>query len=764
MTHNRSSVIAIIATLLAFPAAAQSIDEEGGEEIVVTGQRLRGAVIGDVAPEVRLSGGDVRALGVGSVSELLGALAPQTRSAQGSGAPVVLINGRRITGFSEVRDLPPEAIVRVEIFPEQVALKYGYRADQKLVNIVLRARFRAITLKLEPGLATAGGRETVEASLGTLRIDKDARTSVDVQYQHENRLLENERDIAPLVSDTLIDQRDYRSLLARSDQAALNASASRSIGDGVSATFNARLESIARASLLGAVPGVTAPVPLRRDADTLSGHVALALSGALARWQWSFTGNYDVVRNASQTDRASGNRDSARATSHALTTELVANGTLARLPAGDLAASVKLGFDATGLNSRSTRAGLLDTRNLDRLQSGVQANFDLPIADRGKAVLGGLGALSVNATIAADRVSDFGTLTSVGAGLNWSPLPMFDLIGAWSRTQTAPSMAQLGDPVSVTPDVQIYDFARAATVGVNRIDGGNAALRGETRRLLKLGATLRPLRETDLSLTANYTDRRTRHPIASFPALTPAIEAAFADRIVRDASGTLISIDARALNFVRSEQQQLRWGVNFSKSLGAAPTPASIDALRAARASGQRGAAGGRMRGLGGFGGRRARVQLALYHSWNIIDRVQLASGLAPLDLLDGGAIANSGGQPRHEIEVQAGYSKNGLGIRTTAEWHGATRVNGVTPADRLDYAARATFGLRLFADLGGQRKLATAHPWVRGMRISLSVDNVFASSIKVRDASGATPANYRPDRLDPLGRTLRLTIRKLFF
>lgn len=759
-----SSAFAIIALAGASPTAAQTNDEAGGDEIVVTGQRLRGAVIGDVAPEVRLSAGDVRALGAGSVRELLDALAPQTRSAQGSGIPVVLINGRRITGFTEIRDLPPEAIARVEVFPEQVALKYGYRADQKLVNIVLRPRFRAKTLTLEPSLATAGGRESGKIEVGTLRIDNDARTSVDFQYQHDSPLLESERDIAAVTPAATIDQRDYRSLLARSDQVALNGSASRSIGHGVSATINARLEAIARDSLLGAVAGVTAPLSLRRDADTLSGHAALALSGALARWQWSFTGNYDVSRTTSQTDRASGSRDRARGVNRALTTELVANGTLASLPAGDIATSFKLGFDATGLDSRSTRAGLVDTRSLDRRQVGVQANFDLPIASRDKAVLGALGTFSVNATFAADRVSDFGTLTSVGAGFNWSPLPVLDLIGAWNTTQTAPSIAQLGDPVSVTPNVQIYDFARATTVGINRIDGGNAALDGETRRLLKLGATLRPLRETDLSLTANYTNRRTRNAIVGFPALTPAIEAAFADRVVRDAGGALVSIDARPLNFARTEQVELRWGVNFSKALGPAPTPGSIDALRAARASGERGASGGRMRGLGGFGGRRPRLQFALYHSWHLADRVALAPGLASLDLLDGGAIASSGGQPRHEIEAQAGFSKSGLGVRATADWHAATRVNGVTPADRLSYADRTTLGLRLFADLGGQRKLATAHPWVRGLRISLTVDNLFASQIKVRDASGATPANYRPDRLDPLGRTLRLTIRKLFF
>jgi phosphoribosylformylglycinamidine (FGAM) synthase PurS component len=33
-----------------------------------------------------------------------------------------------------------------------------------------------------------------------------------------------------------------------------------------------------------------------------------------------------------------------------------------------------------------------------------------------------------------------------------------------------------------------------------------------------------------------------------------------------------------------------------------------------------------------------------------------------------------------------------------------------------------------------------------------------------VRDAAGATPISYQPAFLDPLGRTVRISLRKLFF
>src|SRR3546814_20222214 len=91
------------------------------DEIVVTGQPGRGSVGGTVGPEQQLSAADGRALGVTSISEMIAELSPQT-----NGTPVILLNGKRISSFSEIQDIPSEAVARVDILPEQVALSYGY--------------------------------------------------------------------------------------------------------------------------------------------------------------------------------------------------------------------------------------------------------------------------------------------------------------------------------------------------------------------------------------------------------------------------------------------------------------------------------------------------------------------------------------------------------------------------------------------------------------------------------------------------------------
>ena len=77
---------------------------------MVTGQRLRGAVEGDVEPIEQLDEAQIRAQGATSIAELVERLSPQTRTGRGrdGGGPIVLLNGRRIAGFGEIRDLPPK--------------------------------------------------------------------------------------------------------------------------------------------------------------------------------------------------------------------------------------------------------------------------------------------------------------------------------------------------------------------------------------------------------------------------------------------------------------------------------------------------------------------------------------------------------------------------------------------------------------------------------------------------------------------------------
>ena len=114
----------------------------------------------------------------------------EARAAAAARQPVLLLDGQRISGFRELRDIPTEAIQRVEILPEEVALKYGYRADQKVVNIILRQRFRSTNAQAGAGLATDGGYATGNADITRFLVQKTGRTTLNLHafgQQHADR-------------------------------------------------------------------------------------------------------------------------------------------------------------------------------------------------------------------------------------------------------------------------------------------------------------------------------------------------------------------------------------------------------------------------------------------------------------------------------------------------------------------------------------------------------------------------------------------------
>lgn len=892
------------------------------DEIIVTGQPERGAVIGEIEPEQQLSPADVRALGVTSIAEIITELEPQT-----NGTPIILLNGKRISSFSEIRDIPSEAVARVDILPEQVALSYGYAPTQKVVNIVLRQRFRSEKAELELGTTTEGGRDNAEVEAGLLRIRGDDRFSLDLEYSRAARLLESERDIvttpssrpyalggniaagasgaevdpalsalagqtvtvaavpgsaasgAPSLADfvaganvaAVTDLTPYRTLSPSTENFSANATLARALG-GVSATINGRLELSENDSLQGlstAALGLAAGSPFSPFAQDVTlyrylgqggalgqqirgttGHVGVTLNGQIGRkWQWSFTGNGDLSITRTRTDRgidtdaiqaaldagdpsvnpygdfapgllAARTIDTARAKSQAVTADLLVSGALFRMPAGDVMTSIRLGASANGFESRSVRSGVERSTDYSREIGSGQVSLDVPLTSRSKGVLGGIGDIGVNLNIAAQQLSDFGTLSTLGYGLRWQPIRAVQILASANQDRAAPTGAQITDPLISTPNVSVFDYATGQSVFVTQLSGGNAALRESVRDQFRLSARVKPFEKPNLTLTATYLNSRTTNPIAAFPTPTPDLEAAFPQRFLRDADGNLIQVDARPINFLRSQSEQLRWGFDLSIALkshiqkvieawrasGSRPEdrPKELDDMRAAfgrnraqgeRPAGQDGAppggdggerAGGgrdnagpgdggerpRRPGGGGFGGGRGRgdgqgggrLSFSLYHTWHLEESILIAPGVPELDLLNGDATGSSGGQPRHEIKARVGYSNNGLGARLGVDWESGTHVDGALDgSSRLEFGSLATANLRLFANLGQMPSLVKNIPFLRGARVSLRVDNIFNQRREVRDATGMTPLRYQQDYLDPLGRTISISFRKLF-
>jgi hypothetical protein len=775
------------ATALYSTVSTPSLAQEDLEEVVVSGRRELGAVIGDIAPEVQLSAQDIRALGVSNVAELLQALGPQLGSSRGRGGerPVVLVNGVRVSGFGEIRDLPSEAILRTDILPEEVALKYGFRADQRVVNIVLRPRFRAFTAEANARDTTTGGRSSADVNGNWLRIQRDERLQLDLKLRSEERLLESERRIVAADGAARPDA-PYRTLVPEVEAWTANAVWSKPLGEGRSTTINASFDRNERLSLLGlrAEPANDANI-IRRNTDSSDAQLAAIYRDTWAGWRWSSTFNADRSESESVT---SGEGLSGRTRSDTLDVDLVANGSPLDLPAGELGVTARASIGSRSIDSLSRRFGVERTTQLDRDRREAQLSVDLPLW-RNAGEGGRLGNLSANVNVAVEHLSDFGTLDTHGFGLNWNRTRKLRLIASMTADSGAPSMQQLGGAVIVTPRVRTFDFLRGETLDVARIDGGNPELRGDSRRVQKLGFSSRPLDEVDLNVTADFVRTTTDDLIASLPLATAEAQAAFGERFLRDEDGRLLSVDARALNLGRREREELRWSVSLSRPWGPQPEPPF-----ARGGGGGGGGAGGGARPGAGVGGppaaaggaaagpainpaaqrarmaqigermtnfaRRGSWQLSFSHTHRLTDTVSLGATGQTLDLLGGAALFDSTGIARDELELQLGGARNGYGGRLVTRWRSDTVARSAD--NSLEFAELTTVNLRLFADLGLQ-PIAREYPLLRGTRVSLVVDNVFNERQQVRDSRGETPFGYQRDLLDPQGRVVRISLRKLF-
>ncbi len=807
------------------PPAEEALDEYGGEDIVVMGQKPRGSVVGDIPPENVLDPRDIRATGATSISELLDSIASQTGSARGrsSGRPITLLNGQRISGFREIRDLPPEAIERMEILPEEVALKYGYSADQRVVNIVLRRRFNSTNVEARGQLATEGGYASGRTEVGRLIIAEGTRTSISFRAEANSALYEDERDIAlqPVESQPEpVDPRPFRTLVGSGNDLRLTATHNRTILGDVSATINGEAERTTGKSRLGvptasldddgteillAFPELGA---LTRNSKTESLSVGTALNWDSGKWRWSSTGAAEYSHSLSKTDNGpdlsdaqalldAGDptfdplgdlgsidllpRDRRRSNRYSLALDGTATGPLFALSAGEATATFRTSVGNTGIDSEATTDGFFTESDLSRTALLGAANIDLPVTKRSSAI----GRLTANANGSATHLSDFGTITTIGAGLSWAPAERLNVTVSWNREEGPPTLQQLGDPLIETPNVNFFDFATGRTVEVTTFTGGNPDLLADTRNVLKIGGNWKPFDKTDLRLRAEYVRQTIDDPQGNVSSASEAMEAAFPDRFVRDDAGTLVAVDLRPVNFQQSRRDTFRWGFDFTKPLTSRPPS---EAARAAfrerfanqpRGQGEQtpppppeggppGAGPGGEGGLRGFGGGRfgggrqgGRLTFSLTHQLNLVDEVTIADGVPKLDYLDGEPIGQTGGRPRHEVQFESGYYNNGYGARLQGNWRIGTTVD--SSSGDLEFSPYFDLDLRLFANLSENFDLVSKHPFFRGASLRFDVNNILNNRPKVRNEAGLTPLSYQPDLLEPIGRTVGITFRKLF-
>lgn len=593
------------------------IDDGSGDEnaIIVVAERLRGQVDAPQPPILELDEQQIAAYGAGSISELVEALAGQvgSGSARGSGGPVFLVNGMRISSFREMRSYPPEAIQKIEVLPEEVALRFGYSADQRVVNFILKDQYSSREIELEHEQPWAGGNSSKEVELTYVRIAGQSRFNLNAEWNATTLLTEAERNLQ-LTTGAMPDlptdpnPSQYRSLVSDSDDLQLTANWTTKLAEsGASLSLNGTFERQTSNSLSGLNTvlltdpddnsllrsfGADDPLEQRRRTTTMS--FGSTVNAPLGDWQLTGTIDAGRVTTESEIDRyantdalvaaaANGSLaidgplpalddagfDRAKTVSTSASSLVTLMGKPLWLPAGDVSLTVDSGYSWNRSESVDTRnPGLETVLTRGDLSAGV--NLGIPIASRREDAWSWLGDFTLNLSAGVDHLSDFGTLTDWTAGFTWGLTEKLSLQGSFIARDAAPSLSQLGAPEIVTLNEPVYDISRGETVLASITSGGNPLLDKQKQRDIRLAAMWELPVLSGSNFMVEYFSNRAEDVSAGFPLLTPAIEAAFPGRVTRDNNGRLISIDQRPVTFAEQNSSRLKFGLNLSGPFGAA--------------------------------------------------------------------------------------------------------------------------------------------------------------------------------------------------
>lgn len=738
-----------------------------GDGIIVRGQRPRGSIQTDAIPERSYNHVDLRAYGANDIEELIDALGPQVRSSfsQEDEPPVLLLNGRRIGAPLEIARIPTEAIERLDVFPEQLASQYGFRNDVKVVNVVTFEQFSSLVGLGNLTLPTEGGTVFGNASADFYKIGGDLRLGLGLNYSRTNALTEAERDILQPSAREKLGR--FRTLIPETDNFTVNGTITHPIVNDVTGSLSMRYQRTESEGLSGLLDNEL----LSNLSDTDDLNVVLGFAGQFDDFFWSSNIRYTRLKEhvLIQTSDAASVFDQTRSQKDVLVANFDLNGSILELPSGFVTTSIDLETSFSDIQSTAFRAvsGSPDDRSRD--VGKLSFSLDVPLTNADTSV----GRFSTNFRVTVADLSDVGTLRGYTAGLTWIPTRAVSISALISSGELAPTLEQLGNPVVITPNVRTLDFVGEETVDIEFVTGGNPNLRKEDRRVFQTTVNVRPFASTDFNLFATYASTQIDDPIASFPLLTIDSEAAFPERFSRNTSGLLTSIDARPLNFVRSSQDRITWGLNFLRPLG--PVPDGLtrggrvfrDKAAAERAFPDAAVV---VAEAGSPLARRSenlnsRFFLNIYHTWYLTDQIVLAPNTNALDLLKGGAVDFLGGRREHQIELDTGIFKRGLGARLSVDWRSSAFLTGAATSggSTLHFSDFTTVDLNVFVDLAEQFGGVDTPTWLKGMRLTLGASNLFNTRTGVQGEDGQTPIRYQEAYLDPLGRTVSLSLRKAF-
>lgn len=225
VARNTKTMRAALVSACLIPATCiHAADQQGVEEIVVTGSRIaRGSDFESPSPVITVDRSAIEKSGYNNLQQLMEKLPANGNGAfstrgnnqdstangaasislrgLGADATLVLVNGRRVaissfaenvtTNFVDINSIPVAAIERVEVLKDGSSAVYGSDAVAGVVNVILRKNFQGF--EVSGGYGAADGYDEVTGSAVWGFGDEDSNVTMILDYWKNTSLFNSER-------------------------------------------------------------------------------------------------------------------------------------------------------------------------------------------------------------------------------------------------------------------------------------------------------------------------------------------------------------------------------------------------------------------------------------------------------------------------------------------------------------------------------------------------------------------------------------------
>lgn len=749
------------------PAAQATTAEPADSDIVVTGSRIRGAPV--ASPVFRLDQQAMRDAGQTSLGDVtrslpqnfgggqnpgVGANVPSASGINvgsastinlrglGSDATLTLLNGHRLAYNGsrqgiDVSAIPLGMVDRIEIVADGASALYGSDAVAGVANIILKRDYDGLETRANIGGSTDGGN--FQQQYGAVAGRRWASGGLIAAYEFARN------------TDILSDNRSYAAsrpgvtIYPALRRQAVALAGHQALADGLEFTVDALFNK--RWSTSGFPLNAAGDLAVSRTEQSSTSRslaVAPSLKLDLGAWRLSLSGVYGEEKVLLHSDSFAGSVQTSAAfvcyCNSGRSVELAADGSLFRLPGGPVKLAVGTGYRD---NTLDAFRGAGNINNVKQSQDSyyVYGELNLPFVSPAQGITG-VDRLNLSGAVRYERYPGIDAVATPKLGVIYAPVADITIKGSWGRSFRAPTLFQQYQVRSALlyPAVSLGGIGYPTGATALLVQGGNAALKPERAQTWTATIEYSPHVLPGLRLQLGYFSTR------------------YTNRIV-----TPISFQAQALsNALYTNQVTLNPGANavaatiadaaqFFNVSGQAYNPTNVVAIidnssvNAGRQS---------IRGLdlladyrtdlGGNGGRLGVALNATYLESN----QQLTPG-API-IAKAGTLFNP---PHWRGRGSITWSKGGLTLNATASHIGGVDDTRASPA--IPITGMTTL------DLTARYAFAASEGPLRGLEISLSLQNVLDDHPSTITTSVYSDTAYDSTNYSPIGRYLGIGIAK---